>query len=78
MQMTQIPWLDELWYKNRFTAMLRKTTGFSILSIVGKFISERMEKVNHAHVQSEEEVNKRDMLSRFIHITQTNPSVPKW
>ncbi|KAF2204386.1 putative cytochrome P450 oxidoreductase [Delitschia confertaspora ATCC 74209] len=76
--MTQIPWLDEFWYKNRYTALLRKTTGFSILSIVGKFISQRLEQVKGAGVESEDEVNKKDMLSRFIHITQTNPAVPKW
>lgn len=73
--MTQIPWFDEVWYKNSFTAMFRRTTGFSILSIVGKFISERREedKAGHAGMES-----NRDMLSQFSDLQAKNPSIPEW
>ncbi|KAI9370220.1 cytochrome P450 [Aspergillus egyptiacus] len=42
--MTQIPWFDELWYKNRVASFFRgRQTGFSILRIVGKYVAERRE-----------------------------------
>ncbi|KAA8644051.1 cytochrome P450 [Aspergillus tanneri] len=75
--MTQIPWFDELWYKNSFTAMFRKTTGFSILSIVGRFIAERTE-ARESNKHSEEDLGGRDMLSQFFEIQAKNPSLPKW
>lgn len=76
---TQIPWLDDLWRKNRLVATLRGSTGFSILQVVSDFIGERQQKV-HANEKGEGKVppQDRDMLSRFLEIAQTNESVPPW
>lgn len=75
--MTQIPWFDEVWYKSSFTAMLRKTTGFSILSIVGKFIAERQE-ARKSNQGIDEPLGDRDMLSQFFEIQAKNTSLPPW
>lgn len=78
-QMTQIPWLDQLWYKNPWMAMWRRTTGFSILKIVGEFIQERQQQVKqNGGLKEGEQSGHRDMLSRFIEIQATNESVPPW
>ncbi len=70
---TQIPWLDEWWRKNRIVAALRGSTGFSILKVVSDNISERQQKIGNTN-----KVNDRDMLSRFLEVSKTNPSVPSW
>ncbi|RYP44066.1 hypothetical protein DL768_009435 [Monosporascus sp. mg162] len=75
--MTQIPWFDEIWYKNSFMAMFRKTTGFSILSIVGKYIAERTE-ARKSGKGVEDGLGGRDMLSQFLEITINNPTLPPW
>ncbi|KAK8115338.1 hypothetical protein PG999_007407 [Apiospora kogelbergensis] len=75
--MTQIPWFDEIWYKNSFTALFRKTTGFSILSIVGKCIAERKE-AQKSGKGAEHGRGDRDMLSQFFEIAANNPSLPQW
>ncbi|KAL8720222.1 MAG: hypothetical protein Q9225_002884 [Loekoesia sp. 1 TL-2023] len=76
---TQIPWFDELWRKNRFVAMLRGSTGFSILKVVGDFIGERQQKVKDSESGVKDvPLHDRDMLSRFLEISQTNESVPPW
>lgn len=76
-QMTQIPWFDEIWYKSSFTAMFRKTTGFSILGIVGKFIGERRE-ARKSNEEIDETLGDRDMLSQFFEIQTKNNSLPQW
>jgi hypothetical protein len=75
--MTQIPWFDNVWYKNSFTAMFRKTTGFSILRIVGKYIAERQE-ARTTKTSTEENLADRDMLSQFFDIQINNPALPPW
>ncbi len=76
--MTQIPWFDEIWNKNSFTAMFRRTTtGSSILSLVEKFIAERTE-ASKSGKGVEDGLSDRDMLSQLIELTTNNPSVPKW
>ncbi|KAJ5459148.1 hypothetical protein N7530_011092 [Penicillium desertorum] len=75
--MTQIPWFDDIWYKNSFTAMFRRTTGFSILSIVGKFIAERTEALE-SNRKGEIDLGGRDMLSQFFEIQANDTSLPKW
>lgn len=78
--MTQIPWFDTIWRKNAFAAMFRNSSGFAILKIVGQFISERQ--VQHAEkiddIGSTEKPGDKDMLSRFLEIQSTNPSIPSW
>ncbi|KAL4931703.1 cytochrome P450 [Aspergillus undulatus] len=82
--MTQIPWFDQLWYKNRVAAFFRrKTTGFSILRIVGKFVSERQKARESMKAKAllnyEQGMEKRkDMLDRFFEIHSLNPSLPPW
>lgn len=75
--MTQIPWFDDIWYKNSFTAMFRRNTGFSILSIVGKFIAERTEALE-SNRKGELDLGGRDMLSQFFEIQANDTSLPKW
>jgi len=75
--MTQIPWFDDVWYKNSFTAMFRKTTGFSILSIVGKYIGERTE-ARRSGKGAEDGLGDRDMLSQFFESATNNPTLPPW
>lgn len=77
LQMTQIPWFDDIWYKSSFTAMFRKTTGFSILSIVSKFIAERQE-ARKSNKGIDETLGDRDMLSQFFEIQAKNASLPQW
>ncbi|KFA67838.1 hypothetical protein S40285_08745 [Stachybotrys chlorohalonatus IBT 40285] len=74
---TQIPWFDEIWYKNSFTAIFRKTTGFSILGIVGKFIADRTEARENGK-GAEDGNGERDLLSQFFEIAGKNPSLPPW
>lgn len=76
---TQIPWFDDLWRKNRFAAMLKGSTGFSILGVVASCINERLQedkesRSDDTHVN----VNDGDMLSRFFEASRTNDSVPSW
>jgi len=75
--MTQIPWFDEVWNKNAFTTMFRKTTGFSILGIVAKYIAERIE-ASKTGKGAEDGIGDRDMLSQFLEVTNKNPSLPQW
>ncbi|KAL8990214.1 MAG: hypothetical protein Q9177_001072 [Variospora cf. flavescens] len=76
---TQIPWFDDLWRKNRYIAMLKGSTGFSILKVVGDFIDERQRTAKDK--DSGEKgipLQDRDMLSRFLEIAHTNEAVPPW
>lgn len=76
---TQIPWFDELWRKNRVIAMLKGSTGFSILKVVGGFVGERQRTVKDGGSGDKNvPLYHRDMLSRFLEISQTNDSVPSW
>ncbi|KAL4768502.1 cytochrome P450 [Aspergillus nidulans var. acristatus] len=80
--MTQIPWFDEFWYKNRVASFFRrKTTGFSILKIVAKFVTERREARECAKAALHDghgKVKNKDMLERFFEIQSLNPSLPPW
>ena len=76
---TQIPWLDEVWRKNRFLTMLSGSTGFSILKVVNDFLSDRQRKFIDSKLDEEKlQVNGRDMLSRFLEVSQSNSNVPPW
>ncbi|KAL5341118.1 cytochrome P450 [Aspergillus crustosus] len=85
--MTQIPWFDELWNKNRVASFFqRKTTGFSILRIVGKYVAERREarestsaeKTTDNGSHGKVDGRNKDMLERFFEIQSQNPSLPPW
>lgn len=76
---TQIPWFDELWRKNRYVVMLKGSTGFSILKVVGDFIGERQKTAkNNDNEEKGAPTQDRDMLSRFLEIAQANKAVPPW
>lgn len=75
--MTQIPWFDEIWYKNSLTAAFRKTTGFTILSIVAKYIAQRVE-ARKSGKGVEDGLGDRDMLSQFMELTAKSPTLPPW
>ncbi|KAL8722234.1 MAG: hypothetical protein Q9181_007531 [Wetmoreana brouardii] len=76
---TQIPWLDTWWRKNRIAAALKGSTGISFLKLVAECINERQQKANHiAESEKDAQLNDRDMLSRFLEVSQTNEAVPSW
>ncbi|KAL8674883.1 MAG: hypothetical protein Q9168_000686 [Polycauliona sp. 1 TL-2023] len=76
---TQIPWFDHIWRKNRFVAMLKGSTGFPILQVVGDFIRERQKKDKDTEIGDKNvPLHQRDMLSRFLELSKTNESVPSW
>ncbi|KAH0593197.1 hypothetical protein MHUMG1_08919 [Metarhizium humberi] len=68
--MGQIPWFDELWNKNALITLFKKPTGFGVLKIVDKFISQRL-------VRRQEcgDLKEKDMLSQFLSIQASNPDV---
>ncbi|KAH9885148.1 cytochrome P450 [Xylariomycetidae sp. FL2044] len=77
--MTQIPWFDIVWYKNSFTSMFRRTNGSSILKIVGKHTSARLEaRKSQVSGDSKYGSEERDMLSQFISLAAKNPDLPPW
>ncbi|KAI0015268.1 MpaD/MpaE fusion protein [Xylariomycetidae sp. FL0641] len=76
--MTQIPWLDNVMYKNSVTAMFRKTTGFTILGIVAKYIAERVEARKAVKSEGNNGLSDRDLLSQFMDLTANNASLPPW
>lgn len=79
LQMTQVPWFDTLWYKNSFAAWLRGPNGSSILKIVGKHTSERLEaSKSHLNGNTKYGSEDRDMLSQFIDLAAKNPDLPPW
>nr|A0A097ZPE4.1 RecName: Full=Cytochrome P450 monooxygenase andK; AltName: Full=Anditomin synthesis protein K; Flags: Precursor [Aspergillus stellatus]BAP81865.1 AndK [Aspergillus stellatus] len=70
--MGQMPWLDDVLYKNALAAKLRGTTGMPVLRIVNKYITERI--TGHAKASSDH----ADMLSQFLDIQASNEKVPTW
>ena len=51
----------------------------SILKIVGDCCNERRQEMEDKDGSEDAiQVNNRDMLSRFMEIQRTNPSVPTW
>lgn len=58
--------------------MWRQPFGFSILKIVGDNISKRLTEKDSGVAESTNELNDRDMLSRFMEIQSKNESVPPW
>ena len=76
---TQIPWLDELWRKNRVVAKLKGSTGISFLKFVADCIVERQNRVKDAqYLEKDIQTNDRDMLSRFQEAVRAGDSVPPW
>lgn len=73
-------WFDEWWNKNPWIARFRPPFGNGILGLVGKFIQERQEQVKNdsEKVKKYEKPNDRDMLSCFLKVQASNPSVPPW
>ena len=58
--------------------MWRQPFGFSILKIVGDNIRRRVTEKDSEGAGSTNQLNDRDMLSRFVEIQSTNESVPPW
>ncbi|KAJ5747630.1 uncharacterized protein N7511_009326 [Penicillium nucicola] len=67
----QIPWLDRVWNKNPVVAMFKQTTGLNVLGVVDRFVSARQN-------PSPQELEKKDMLSKFLEIKNKDPSIPTW
>ncbi|KAM6476000.1 cytochrome P450 CYP4/CYP19/CYP26 subfamily protein [Trichoderma sp. SZMC 28011] len=72
--MTQIPWLDPWFYKNKIVHSFRRTPGMSILGVVSKAIRERLDGNDDAGTQT----SAKDFLSRFLEIHRANPDLPPW
>ncbi|KAN0067476.1 Cytochrome P450 [Elaphomyces granulatus] len=76
--MTQIPWVDKLWNKNHIVSMFKPQTSSPILKVVADRTSERQQKAAFDTTKETKELNKKDFLSRFLEIRETNSSVPPW
>jgi hypothetical protein len=76
--MTQIPWVDKLWNKNRIVSMFKPQTSSPILKVVADCTNERQQKAVSNTTKETKEVNKKDFLSRFLEVRETNSSVPPW
>ncbi|KAL4940636.1 hypothetical protein BDV06DRAFT_230229 [Aspergillus oleicola] len=70
--MGQMPWLDDVLYKNAFAAKLRGTTGMPVLKVVNKYITERVAR------NIKQPSDHADMLAQFLDIQASNPKVPSW
>lgn len=71
-----MPWIDKSWNKNPILAYLRPSTASPILKFAMTRAKARqgMEK----EWATEDEVNDRDMLSRFVEAQAKDPDVPSW
>ena len=77
--MTQIPWFDKFWHKNRFMAKLRSSSGNSIVKIAADNTNERLQRKREKLISDDEkDVNERDFLSRFIEIQERTENIPPW
>ncbi|OCL02955.1 putative cytochrome P450 oxidoreductase [Glonium stellatum] len=77
--MTQIPWLDKLWYKSPLTTLLKKQIASPILKIVSDSINERQhETKDTVESQKGNSTSNRDFLSYFLETQATNSSIPSW
>ncbi|KAL4799161.1 cytochrome P450 [Aspergillus venezuelensis] len=70
--MGQMPWLDDVIYKNALAAKLRGTTGMPVLRIVNKYITDRIT------AGGKKQSDHADMLSQFLDIQASNEKVPTW
>lgn len=77
-QMTQITWVDQLLYKNKFIHLIRRTPGMTILGFVGKTIRERLACPDDTETKTTRKTAGRDFLSRFLEIQKANSDLPPW
>lgn len=76
LQMTQVPWIDKLWYKIAVMARLRHQSGNSIVKIAADSIAERKQQIKEKGGDAKS--NQKDFLSRFLEIESSNSAVPHW
>lgn len=78
--MTQIPWLDNLIYKNTVADSIRRAPGLAILKYVANVIKERREeRASGAYIAVSEKLEgKKDFLTRYLDIQEKNPELPPW
>ncbi|KAL4811719.1 cytochrome P450 [Aspergillus spinulosporus] len=69
---TQMPWFDRIWNKNPIIALFKQTTGLAVLEVANRLVAERQAS------SSQHELEKRDMLSKFLEIRSKDPNVPEW
>ncbi|KAL2813217.1 cytochrome P450 [Aspergillus cavernicola] len=77
--MTQIPWLDHLWYKNQIAASFQKPAASPILKIISEAITERQQiRGDHAEGEKERSTHK-DFLDQFLDLQESMGStVQPW
>ena len=76
--MTQILWLDPLFYKNRWVHSFRHTPGMSILGFVDKVICERLGDTDNTKGDNTTKSHRKDFLAHFLEIQEANPDLPPW
>ncbi|KAL7928631.1 cytochrome P450 CYP4/CYP19/CYP26 subfamily protein [Trichoderma chlorosporum] len=76
--MTQIPWLDPWFYKNKIVHRFRQTPGMSILGVVSKNIRERLDNIDGNNDDTVTETRGKDFLARFLEIHRASPDLPPW
>ena len=58
--------------------MLRQPFGFPILKIVGDNTRRRLMEKKRGGAEGTNQLNDREMLSRFMEIQSSNSSIPPW
>jgi len=79
-QMTQIPWLDMIIYKNSIADSIRRAPGLGILKYVAAVITERrQQRASGAEIHGTEKLGgKKDFLTSFLDIQEKNTDLPDW
>lgn len=69
-----MPWLDYLWTKNPVVSMLKPAHYSPMVDFALTRQKERLEKDDG----TDEDVNNKDFLSRFIQAMKKDQSIPQW
>ena len=81
--MTQIPWLDNIMWKNRiadtFRQIFHRTASLSILTFVADAIKEKREKLANGEAKAGDRADgRKDFLTRYLELQENNAEIPPW
>lgn len=71
-QLTQLPWLDILVYKNKLSAYIRPTGNMALLAHVAQNIQGRKQ------VVAKDKSLEDDFLSKYIQVQAEDATLPQW
>ncbi|EZF52947.1 hypothetical protein H103_04034 [Trichophyton rubrum CBS 288.86] len=72
---TQMPWLGDVWTNNPILRFFRKNIQSPGVIFAMRRVQER-QKIEKGELKKEWKINNRDMLSRFMEVEASDPSVP--